>query len=159
MAFLYPTTETSKVRDEMVGGIRIEPNSYISFSKLVKGLTFIYIPRFRKRFHRFTTNRAGESIVNDSLLNIMVANYSFAEKWYFSSTLLHVMSQRYDGARTNDSYLTVQEIGYQFNSQMVFTMGIMQGGNVLNKQYGEDESIEVFDSNTSEFYTGFNYAF
>jgi hypothetical protein len=157
--FLYPTTETSKVRDEMIAGLELNPTLIFPLSKLVNGLTFIYIPRYRKRFHRFTTNRAGESLVTDSLLNIMVANYAFAEKWYFSSTLLHVASQRYDGARTDDSYLTVQEIGYQYNAQMVFTMGIMQGGNVINRQYGEDDSIEVFDANSSEFYTGFNYAF
>lgn len=157
--FLYPTTEASKVRDEMIAGLELNPTLIFPLSKLVKGLTFIYIPRYRKRFHRFTTNRAGESLVTDSLLNIMVANYAFAEKWYFSSTLLHVASQRYDGARTDDSYLTVQEIGYQYNAQMVFTMGIMQGGNVINRQYGEDDSIEVFDANSSEFYTGFNYAF
>jgi hypothetical protein len=157
--FLYPTTETSKVRDEMIAGLELNPTLIFPLSKLVKGLTFIYIPRYRKRFHRFTTNRAGESLVTDSLLNIMVANYSFADKWYVSSTLLHVASQRYDGARTDDSYLTVQELGYQYNAQMVFTMGIMQGGNIINKQYGESESIEVFDANASEFYTGFNYAF
>jgi len=157
--FLYPTTEASKVRDEMVGGIELNPTLIFPMSKLIPGLTFIYIPRFRKRFHRFTTNRAGEYLVNDTLLNIFVANYSFAQKWYVSSTLLYVSSQRYDGARTDDSYLTVQELGYNYSSKLIFNAGIMQGGNVISQQYGSDQTLEVFDKNTTEFYTGFSYAF
>ena len=156
---LYPTTETSKVRDDMQMGIEINPTLIFPLTKLAQGLTFVYIPRFRKRFHKYETNRTGEYLVNDSLLQFFVLSYQMNPKWDISSTLLYVSSQRYDGARTDDSFLTVQELGYRVMPSVRARVGIMTGGNIINKQYGENETVEVFDSNSTEFYTGFAYQF
>lgn len=156
---LYPTTENSKVRDEMTFGLELNPTFIVPMSKLLPGLTAVYIPRYRRRFHRFETNRAGEFLVNESLLQIFVLSYQVSPKWDISTTLLHVMSSRYDGARTDDSYLTVQEVGYRMSSNVRARMGIMTGGNIINRQFGDDDTVEIFDENSTEFYTGFAYQF
>lgn len=156
---LYPTTEASKVRDDMTFGLELNPTFIIPLSKLVTGLTAVYIPRYRRRFHKFETNRAGEFLVNESLLSIFVLSYQATDKIDLSTTLLHVASSRYDGVRTDDSYLTAQEIGYRVSPKIRARVGIMTGGNIINRQFGDDDNIEIFDENSTEFYTGFAYQF
>lgn len=158
-SLLYPTTEGSKVRDEMYTGLELSPRLDFTMNNYVKGLKLIYIPRYRRKFHKYTSNREGEYIVNESFLQYFVASWAFAKDFVFESTLVYVASRRYDGERTDDSYLTVQELQYSVNNTIGLIAGIQTGGSIINPERGESKTIEIFNENVSEFYTGASVAF
>lgn len=158
-SFVYPTTETSKRRDEMYSGFELTPRFDLTLNKYVKGLMLIYMPRYRRRFHKYTSNRAGDYLVNESFLNILVASWSFAPKFAFESTLVYVQNRRYDGVMTDDSYMTVQELQYAFSNKVFLSLGVQTGGAIINPERGRSQTIEIFDANMSEFYTGARVVF
>lgn len=158
-SLVYPTTEASKMHDEMYAGLELSPRLDFDFNKYVRSLSFTYIPRYRRRFHKYTSNRSGEYMVNESLLQFFVMSLGLSDRIGFQSTLVYVQSSRYDGARLDDSYLTVQELQYQYNKTVGFNLGVQTGGSIINPERGQAKNIEIFDENLSEFYTGANVVF
>lgn len=158
-SLVYPTTETSKLRDEMYTGFELSPSATFDLSALMTGLSFTYLPRYRRRFHKFTTDREGESLVSESLLQFFVASYAFTDKWAFESTLVYVNSSRYDGASVEPSYLTVQELQRSLNESFSLAAGIQTGGSLVSPERGRAESVQVFDNDSSTFYAAASVKF
>ena len=151
-SLVYPTTEISKLEREMVAGFELSPIFSFDLNKYATGLGFIYIPRYRKDFHKYTVDRSGNQISEQSFLHIFVLNYNFWEKYTFQSALVYVNSWRYDGAQGFDSYLTVQELSAQITPKLGLTLGLETAAALVNPERGESNGIQIFDKEVSQVY-------
>lgn len=156
---IVPVSERSIKRDRLRTAFEISPTAIFDMSATLPGLTLIYIPRVRKNFHEFETDINGRNLTEYSMLNILVGSYAVNEKISISSTLVYVLSRSYVGSNNDPSYFTAQDITYAFNRTYSASVGIETGGQVRALERGEDENIEIFNADTTQFYAGFNLNF
>ncbi|MCO4753801.1 MAG: hypothetical protein KC478_04935 [Bacteriovoracaceae bacterium] len=149
---IYPTSETSKVQNEMVAGLEFGPTLSFDLNKYLTGLSFTYIPRYKRVFNKYTVDRSGDQLTNQSVLQFFVANYNFTERFSFQSAFIYVNSWRYDGAQNYDSYLTVQELSATLTDKVSVSFGVETSASLVNEERGESKSVQIFDKNFSEVY-------
>lgn len=159
ISYVYPTTQKSKRLQDMYAAVELNPILILDLREWVSNLNFRFNPRYKHSFHKYTSDRAGNTLTERNLINFLTLSYSFQEKYSASYTLLYVKSWRYDGVEKNDSYLSVSELAYTVNNKLSLSVGIETGGRLVSPEEGEEENIEIFDANTSEIYFGANYKF
>jgi hypothetical protein len=145
---VYPLNKDAKVRDEMLGAFEISPTFIYPADKL----TLVYIPRVTRNFHKFETSRANTVNTEYSFMQIFVMSYQLSDKWSLSPTLLYIDSWSYQGTQRDDGYLSLLEANYQWDRTTTLVMGLMNGGSVVANQVGQDQTIELYDENTSTVY-------
>ena len=159
VALIYPTTENTKRKQDMLSGLEINPAFSLKSSILPEGVSIGYTPRYRRRFHKFTTDRSGTYLVNQSLMHFLSAGYSFTDNLSLSTLFLYVQSTRYDGTRVDDAYLTNFELSYKINSSIRVQAGVLTGGTVAEQELGPDQNVRVFDNNDSFYNLGATIVF
>ncbi|MBC74401.1 MAG: hypothetical protein CME64_00140 [Halobacteriovoraceae bacterium] len=150
--FVYPTSELSKVQNEMIAGVEFGPTFAFDLNKYATGLSFIYVTRYRRNFNKFTVDRTGQQLTEQSFLQFFVGNYSFMEKYAFQSAFIYVNSWRYDGAQKYDSYLAIQELSAQVTPKVNVALGIETSAALVNPERGESKGVQIFDKNLSQVY-------
>ena len=153
---VLPTSEESKRNQELNFGIELNP----SFTFLMNDFVyFAYIPRVGKNFHEYTTSRTDEVNVEYRLVQIAVANYSFIDRWYAEYSFVHSQSWAYTGTRRNPSYMSSIELGHNFSKQLVLAAGLVQGGSLIDRANGPNQTVQLFDENETTYYGKFALSF
>lgn len=153
---VIPTSKASKVKDEMYGAIELNPTLV---AKLTNSLTFTYLPRVKRSFHKYKTNRTNRTNTQYSLIQFFVLNYAISDKWYVEPALIYVSSTSYSGRRKDDQYLMVLETGYSVKKDIALIMGTETSGAIFDREFGPDETIEVFDKDKSSIYGKVSFTF
>lgn len=157
---VIPTKKDSKVRDEMTTALEVNPQFIFKLDGLLTaGSNFLYIPRYKRAFHKYSTNRDGDNLVEQSLVQFYVLTVPLNDYWTYTSTFIYVMSRGYNGTNRDHSYLTVQDISVSLTDKLTWNAGIETGGKIERLEKGKDKTVSVFDENISEFYTGLNLSF
>lgn len=156
---LYPTTETSRLANEMYTGLDLSPQFLINLNDYVTGLTLFYMPRVQRRFHRYTTDINGRSLAQDSLLNFVSLSWSFSDRFVWSSSFIYSLSRRYDGVENPPSYALIQELMYIYSAQIFFNLGLDNGDSLVNYERGESAEITFYDPENSRIYAGVRMMF
>ena len=154
-----PLSESSIKKDRIKTALELNLLNSFNLDNYVTGLSFTYIPRYRRFFNEFKTDINGNNLVEQNLINILVLGWQTTEKVSLSSTVVYILSRGYNGADSPNSYSTAQDITYSFNSIASANIGIQTGGSIRSYERGTDTSIEFFDINKTSFYTGLNLAF
>ena len=153
---VIPTSETSKDTDKLRTAIELSPsfnyrtNNYITLS---------YIPRFKKNFHEFETNRNGVTLTDYSVLHFMFASFNFTEKFSFNPGLIYVNAWNYNGRRVADSYLAILGLSYAYDTTTSFTVGVRTDGTVVDKERGRNENVEFYNTDRSIGYINLSKSF
>lgn len=153
---VYPTNKDAKVRDEMLGGIELSPTIVTQVSERV---TFVYIPRVIRNFHKFKTNRINVNNTEYQLMQIASLTYRVNDKISVSPLLIYFDSWSYFGTQQDDAYMSQLELSYSYNPNVQIGVGVMNSGVVYNAEMGPDQSIELYDENSSSIYTNLTLAF
>lgn len=157
-SYVYPMSKESKVRDEMYFAVELNPTSIFNLEGITRGLSFIYLPRFKRFFHKYEYDRRGENLTQNALIQYFLLNYSFAEKWNFQTGLIYSNTQTYKGRMKDPSYLVSNELSYNAGNATYF-LGLQTGGALSKPELGEDTSMQIYDSQTSEVYAGVSFIF
>jgi hypothetical protein len=154
-----PVSERSIKRDRVNTAVELNLVNIINLNSYVKGLSIVYIPRYRRFFNEFETDINGDNLVEQNLINIIVMAYQLTDKIALSSTFVYVNSRGYNGTDRPASYGTTQDITYTLGKSTSASFGIQTGGEIRNFERGTDTSIEIIDENTTSVYTGLNLVF
>jgi hypothetical protein len=154
-----PLSDRSIKRDRVKTAIELNLLNSFNLNDYVKGLSFTYIPRYRRFFNEFETDINGANLVEQNLINILVLGYQATDRLSLSSTFVYIYSRDYTGADRPQTYGTTQDITYSINKTASASVGIETGGAIRNFERGTDTSVEIFDKDTTSFYTGLNLAF
>ena len=153
---VIPTSETSRDTDKLRTAIELSP----SFNyKTNNYITLSYIPRFKKNFHEFETNRNGDVLTDYSVLHFMFASYSFTEKFSFNPGLIYVNAWNYNGRRVEDSYLAIMGLSYAYDTTTSFTVGVRTDGSVVENERGANENVEFYNRDRSIGYINLSKSF
>lgn len=157
-SYVYPISKDSKVRDEMYFAVELNPTSIFNLEGITRGLSFIYLPRIKRFFHKYEYDRSGENLTQNALIQYFLLNYSFADSWNYQTGLIYSNTQTYKGRMRDPSYLVLNELSYSAGSTVYF-LGLQTGGALSKPELGEDTSIQIYDSQTSEVYAGVSFIF
>lgn len=153
---VYPTNKDAKVRDEMLGGIELSPTIV---TKVNDKLSFVYIPRVIRNFHKYKTNRINVNNTQYQLMQIASLTYQFNDKVSVSPLLIYFDSWSYYGTQQDDAFMTQVEVNYSYSPKLQLGAGIMNSGVVYTTEMGPDQSVELYDENSSSIYTNITLAF
>ncbi|MBD65552.1 MAG: hypothetical protein CME62_10115 [Halobacteriovoraceae bacterium] len=156
LRLIYPTSNASKVRDEMITGI--EYDSRFSYAATDK-LSFSYLPRLRRDFHKFETNRENKMNSEYRVLQFLTGSYNILEQLSFSSTLLFSKRWSYTGRQQSDSYLTILNLSYVINSRFSVGAYTLTGGRYENRERGPDQTVELYDPEGTTWGLSTRFAF
>ena len=154
-----PTSEQSQYSDRLKTALEINPISILNLEAYVPKLTLIFIPRYKRFFNEFTTNRLGDNLVEQSLIGIGVLNYQATDQILLSSTFVYVKSRGYNGRNRADQVITSQDLAYFINDSASANVGISTGGALRDLERGRDREFNFFDDQRSQFYTGLSFIF
>lgn len=157
-SYVYPLSRDSKVKNEMYFGLEINPTSVWSLDGLARGLSFTYLPRIKRSFHKYEYDRTGNSLVQSSLIQYFILDYAFLDNWNYEIAMIYVNSQTYKGRYNDPSYLAVNEISYS-SGNYTYLLGLQTGGSLSKPEYGKENSIQFYDSQASEVYAGVSVTF
>lgn len=157
-SYVHPTSKDSKVRDEMQFALELNPTSVIDLSRLATGLSFIYLPRIKRFFHKYDQARTGANLNQLSLIQYFLLNYSFKDNWNYQTGLIYSNSRGYNGRDKDPSYLTLNEISYS-KGMYTYMLGLQTGGTLVKPEYGSERTIQIYDSKSSEIYAGIGINF
>lgn len=157
-SYVHPTSEDSKRRDEMQFAVELNPTSVFDLSKLTPGLSFIYLPRVKRFFHKYDQARTGANLNQLSLIQYFLFNYSFKDNWNIQTGLVYANSRGYNGRDKDPSYLTSTELSYS-KGMYTYLLGLQTGGTLAKPEYGNEKTIQLYDSRSSEVYAGFGINF
>lgn len=157
VSVVLPTSKKSSILDGLYNTLEF---SMVFKYLVLDNFSLTYIPRISKNFHRYTTSFLNEkNNVNYRVLQILSGDYQLTDKLNAGVTLIYVDSWSYYGTQRDDSYLTISQASYNLNSQISVALGVMTGGAVYNTQRGPDQRVELFDQNTSSYFTSLEYVF
>lgn len=146
---VIPTSDKSRRGEELQFGIEVNP----SFGyKITSDLSFSYLPRMVKNFHEYETSQTNKNNTEFKLIQFYVLNYSLTEKIYVEGMVIYSDSWSYQGTQRDPSYLTGIELGYDYDKDLAFALGINTGGSVIDQEEGPDQNIEIYNVNNSTYY-------
>lgn len=154
-----PISERSTKRDRVYTALELNLVNIINLNSYVKGLSIVYIPRYRRFFNEFETDINGQNLVEQNLINIVVLGYQLTDKIALSSTFVYINSRGYNGRDRAATFGTTQDITYTLSRKYSASFGVQNGGEIRNFERGTDSSIQVFDKDTTSVYTGLNLVF
>ena len=153
---VYPTNKDAKVRDEMLAGVELSPTVV---TKINDKMSLVYIPRVIRNFHKYKTNRINSTNTEYQVMQIASLTYQFNDKLSLSPMLIYFDSWSYYGTQQDDGYMTQLEVNYNYSTKLQIGAGIMNSGAVYTTEMGPDQSIELYDENSSSIYTNLTLAF
>lgn len=144
-----PTSKTSRVRDDMNGGLTLAAG----FSKAINSrLTASFSPVVSAYSHKYTTNRINRVNKQYSSSEGFSLSYSVNDSLSASVGLSFAQSWSYRGTKRDDQYGTDFSLSYQIEEKSSLTAGMSTGGQIYRSQKGPDSAIEVYDPNSTSFY-------
>lgn len=154
-SLIAPISQNSQMADDTIGGFDLAPIIIMNTSGILKGSSLVYIPRYRRLFHEFTTDRSGQQLVNQSLVHIFAFDYSINDKWLYSMAYVHVNSWRYNGLALDDAYFFNNQIMYNISSRTNVYFGVGQLGSYSSRAGATDQTFQPYDARIAEFFLGF----
>lgn len=153
---VIPTSERSKRNEEMITALEVNPS--LSY-RLTEKLYLSYLPRIVKNFHEYETSRTNAVNTEYRLIQFYGASYAISEKLTFDPLLVYVDSWSYKGTQRNPQYTTYLEFGYSYSKDLTFAVGTSTGGSIFDRENGPDETVQLYDRNSSNIYGKFAYKF
>ncbi len=153
---VLPTSEKSKRNEELNFGVEVNPS--LSY-KILDELRLSYLPRGVKNFHEYKTSRTNSLNTEYKLIQFVVLNYAFVPRWYFEPTLIYSNTWSYEGTRRDPSFMSVLEVGHDYNKNLVLAAGLTTSGSVYKAEEGLDSNIEVYDAESASIYGKFALTF
>lgn len=154
--FSMPLSRESRDRDTKLTGVSLVPVAIVTLSPAV---TFIYQPQLIKNFHTYQQNRAGSNNTEYAFNHTFVGSISLSDRFYFQPVLVYGDSWTYGGTRKDPIYQVAGEVGYGINNQFTVAAGWSNGGAFRRFEQGSDQTLEVFNNNTSSVYTALYWVF
>ena len=153
---VLPTSENSGRRDDMNFALEFSPAMIFNISDV---LSFTYLPRARYNNYEFTTSRDNRALDQFRFLQFFVLGYSITDRLSVSPTLILSNRWSHTGKQQSPAYLTNIDFWYMINKKYNISFGTLTGGSLFNREAGPNQGVEVFDSNTTEFYTSLGMIF
>ena len=158
--FVAPMSKESIQRDERLTGVTLAPVFIFNLTPAgLTGVTLVYLPQLTKNFHKYETNRAFNNNTEYSLSNILSLSYSFTDNWYWRNDFVYGNGWSYGGVKRDDNWQFATEIGYTFRNGVNIGGGLTNAGAIRNLEYGNDQTINLFNDRTASVYTDLSYFF
>lgn len=151
-SLVLPTSRKSANNDTLVTSLEINNGFNYNVNNHV---SFYYLPRLIKNFHRFKISESNRMNVEYKTLQVYSANYAFNDSLYLSSNVILVHSWTYSGRRRDTAYLTNIEMNYAISKDLRAGLGTLQGGSVVDLQNGPNETVQLYDRNATTLYGKF----
>ena len=151
-----PLSRESRDRDTKLAGVSLVPVMMVNVSPSV---LFIYQPQLTRNFSTYEENRLGNKNVEWSTQQVFVGVVSITDNLYLQPVLVYAQAWSYGGTRRDPSYQAAGEIGYSVGKGLTVATGWTNAGSIQRLQQGPDQSIEIFNNNTSTFYTSLYWVF
>lgn len=148
---IHPTSKESSERDLLQTAIEIAPTFILS---LHSKFSFLYSPKYRRNFHRYTTNRENKTLAQDSLSQTFSVNYALTDKLSFGPELSYNIPRSYEQTERQHKYTTSLNLNYVNNKTISSFIGVRTGGNIIRPEQGKSKNIEFYNKDISEFYAG-----
>jgi hypothetical protein len=155
-SLVLPTSESSKRNKDMNFAVEVNPALVY---QLNSATSITYLPRFRANSYEYTTSRTKKVLDQYKITQFFVIDYSITDKLLFEPALILSNKWSHTGRRQDPSYLTQLELAYTFTDEFEVAVGTLTGGSLYDRENGPDKEIEVFDKNSTEFYTTFGLKF
>ena len=146
---VLPTSKKSKRATEML--VSFELGTTLAF-KMNDKFSLSYTPKFVKSFHQHTTTRNHKTNNEYKIKQFYGARYSFAENWAISPLIIYSTAWSYSGRRKNPAYYSIIDITRSFKNGLSIGAGSVQGGSVVERETGPDDSVVIYDRDTIEYY-------
>jgi len=151
-----PFSKESRVRDTKLTGVSLVP---VMQAKLAPSVLFIYQPQLIKNFHTYTVNRAGTSNTSWAINQLALISWSVTDSIYLQPLLVYGTAWSYKGTKKDDVFQTGAELGYGINNTFTIAGGWTNAGAIRSFENGNDQTIRVFDENTSTVYAALYLVF
>lgn len=151
-----PYSKESRKRDSKHAGVSVVPVASVA---LTPTLTFIYQPQLIKNFHTYTVNQVNDNNTSWAINQTAVLSWSFADAWYLQGVYVHGMGWNYEGAKKDDVYQVGGELGYSLTNAFTLAGGWTNAGAIRAFENGNDQTVRVFDNNTSTVYAAVYWIF
>lgn len=157
LRLILPTSKASR-RDDLQVGTRVKLRWSASFDDWVEGLMISNSLFLQKNFHEYKT-AGNRRLTEYSLTNQLSVDYSFADDFYFN---IYVMPRRtwdYEGNTHDPRISHGEEIGYQFNNELSFSIGMTNSATYYNPDRGPDPLNDLLDLKKMTYFAVANYQF
>lgn len=151
-----PYSKESRKRDTKLFGVSVVP---VVMANVAPSVLFIYQPQLIHNAHTYKTNRAGVSNTQWATNHTFVGSWSISDKVYFQPVFLYGMAWSYRGTKKDDVFQAAGELGYSFDAPITVAAGWTNTGAIRNFENGNDQTIRVFDENTSTVYAALYWVF
>lgn len=157
LRLIFPTSKVSQ-RDDLQVGARGKLRWFATLDDWAEGLSVSNSLLVRKNFHKYKTS--GSRILNEySVSNQFTVDYSFAEDFYFSVYVMPRKTWNYYGNSHNSHVSHGEEIGYQLNKNVSFSVGITNGVSYYNPDRGPNPLNDLIDLKEMTYFAVANYQF
>jgi len=151
-----PYSKESRKRDTKVAGISVVPVVSVI---LAPTLTFIYQPQLIHNLHTYTVNQENTNNTQWAVNQTFVLSWSMSEKFYLQGVYVHGMGWNYHGAKKDDVYQVGGELGYSISNAFIIAGGWNNSGGIRAYENGNDQTVRIFDNNTSTVYAALYWIF
>lgn len=151
-----PYSKESRKRDSKVAGVSVVPVASVI---LTPSLTFIYQPQLIHNFHTYTVNEVDQNNTQWAFNQTMVLSWGMSERWYTQLVYVHGMGWSYGGHKKDDAFQVGGELGYSINQPLTVAVGWSNSGAIRAYENGNDQTVRVFDKNTSTVYAALYWIF
>jgi len=151
-----PYSRESRDRDTKLAGVSLVPVMMVNVSPSV---LFIYQPQVIRNFHTYEENRLGAKNVEWSTNHLFVGVISITDNLYLQPVLVYGQSWAYGGTRRDPTFQSAGEVGYTVGGGFTVAAGWTNAGSIQRVEQGPGQDFEVFDNNTSTFYTSLYWVF
>jgi hypothetical protein len=155
-----PYSKDSRDRDTKVVGVSVVPIIMANMAPLgLKNLLLIYLPQAIKNFHTYTVNRAGVSNSSYAFNHTLVGFYSPTDKIYFQPVFVYGQAWTYNNRKKDDVYQFAFETGFIIGKGLTAAAGWSNAGAIRNFENGNDQTVQLFNNETSTLYGALYYVF
>lgn len=151
-----PTSEFSRRNLRLNAGLEFNPTIIYQPNSLT---TVFYTPRMRANFHEFTTTETDRVNTQYQFTQLAGVSYSLSNKWTITPIILFTERWSYEGTQIDPTYLTILEMRYQIDRQKYVSFGTLTGGALYDAEVGPDQTIEVFEENSTNIYANVGILF
>lgn len=150
LGVILPTNKDTRVIEGL--NIALEASAVAAY-KFSEAFSLVYIPRVTRNFHKYTTALNGSNNIENRLTQIFSLGYTINDNVSLGQTIIYANSWSYYGTSRDPGYVSISQVSYNLNQKLSLSVGISNGGAIFNTQYGPDQRIEIFDQNTSNYFT------
>ncbi len=151
-----PASKESRDRDTKVTGVSLVP---VFQANLAPTVLFIYQPQFIKNAHTYEVSRANVSNTSWAINQVAILSWSITDALYFQPSLVYGTAWSYNETKKDDVFIFASEFGYGINQTFTVAAGWSNSGAIRSLENGNDQTIRVFDENTSTVYAALYLVF